>query len=73
MTENQENAVRAASKFLRTIYNDDVGFCAGVLCDEAELLSGKVDAQCVERQKGRLVTVRLFIDNLINEIKTIQP
>ena len=39
MTQKEENTIRSASKFLRTIYAEDIDTCASIINAEANILS----------------------------------
>ena len=71
MTEKQEKAVRAASRFLRNVYAEDVDVCAKILDAEAEALSGnvKMGAYIIA---NALRAVRVGAAELITEIERIK-
>lgn len=65
---NKEEAVRRASKFLRTVYEGDITIAAEVLTAEAELLSGR-DNGDTEILIEDLKHVKRNIDYLIKHLK----
>ena len=39
MTRKEENTIRGVTKFLRTIYEEDINICASIIDAEANILS----------------------------------
>ena len=72
MTQKEENTIRSASKFLRTIYAEDVGICASIIDAEANILSNNKVADSISTLIEGLNAINIWcklISSKLNKLK----
>ena len=72
MNKKQEIDIRIISKFLRTVYAEDVPICATILNAEANLLSNNDVSQSISTLYEALYAVRQGCNNMIGSLKIIK-
>lgn len=72
MTAKQENSVRGTSKFLRTVFAEDMESCASILTAEAEILEGRDISENISTLVEALDAIRQGCGKLITELKAIK-
>ena len=72
MNKKQENDIRNISKFLRTVYAEDMPTCASILNAEANLLSNNDVSQSISRLYEALYVVQQECNSMIGSLKIIK-
>ena len=72
MNKKQENDIRNISKFLRTVYAENVPICAEILNAEANLLSNNDVSQSISKLYEALYAVQQVCNNMIGSLKIIK-
>lgn len=69
MTEKQEKNLRSVSKFLRTIFSEDIDACAIILNAEANILTGDNVNESISTLIEALGAVRQKSCEMITKLK----
>lgn len=75
MTQKEENTIRSASKFLRTIYAEDAGIYASIIDAEANILSNNKVADSISTLIEGLNAINIWcklISSELNKLKEIE-
>ena len=72
MTKKQERQIRAISRFLRTIYEENIPACATILAIEAEILEGRDIDKNIDKMIFALDIIRESCSDGISKLKAMK-
>ena len=72
MNKKQETDIRNISKFLRTVYAEDVTIYAAILNAEANLLSNKDVSQSISTLYKALYAVHKLCNSMVDSLKVMK-